>query len=370
LIPVAFDAVDETHIQALVDTGRAEDRYIDFKRDWNDADFDKLAADVCAFANTDGGDVVVGVADTDRIATKVLGVECDQVDRKIRQIEEGIRPRIEPAAAFRIREIPRAAGPGAFVLRVPASPAAPHRVISKGIFYSRGSAGNREMDIFQVREAFLRGTLAEERIREFRRQRIATLENTDFRLQTRFVWALFQVISVPAMMRATRLLSGEELSESALSLRIFGETPSAGAARLFNLDGLRKGRDRAYVQIFRDGKLESRLYLGQINTHVTAPPAEQVQLPIVRNGVRSALRDYVKCLEELGFPAPYSASLTLANVEQVSFATDTAFVRADRAVLEIPEALVADTQASSIGSASKQITDMLYQAFGYSATEG
>jgi hypothetical protein len=56
MISAALDAINETYIQALVDAERAEDRYIDFKLDFGlEHPWEGLAADVCAFANTDGG---------------------------------------------------------------------------------------------------------------------------------------------------------------------------------------------------------------------------------------------------------------------------------------------------------------------------
>ncbi len=372
MIPAEFDAIEETHIQALVDSERAEDRYIDFKLDWSqDHPWDGLAADVCAFANTDGGDIVIGVAEDDRVASKVVGVECDRVDQKIRQAEEGIRARIEPLAWFRIRYIERAGGHGVFVIRTAASAAAPHRVTKNGNFYARGSGGNREMDIFQVREAFLRGTFAEARIREFRANRIGTLERVDPRIQgSRFVWALFHVVSMPSMMRS-RLIPGTTLFESAQSLRIFGEGVSDGAARRFNLDGLVKGREQANVQVFRDGKVESRRYLGQINLHPTATVPPPLDLRVVRDGIRATLKDYVRFLDALEFPPPYSASLTLSNVADIPFTGDgVTTLMADRAVLEFPEVVVVDIQTSSIATATGQLTDMLYQAFGCSGTQG
>jgi hypothetical protein len=174
---------------------------------------------------------------------------------------------------------------------------------------------------------------------------------------------------MPSMTR-TRLVPGSVLFESSHSLTIFGEGTAEGAGRRFNLDGLCKGRDRGNVQVFRDGKVESRRYLGQINLHpITTPPAP-LDLAVVRDGVRESLRDYVRFLDALEFPPPYSASLTLANVADIPFMGHGVMtLMADRPVLELPEVVVRDTQASSIASATGQLTDILYQAFGCSGTQ-
>jgi Putative DNA-binding domain len=98
VIPTAFDAINELHIQALVDTERVEDRYIDFKLDFSrDHPWDDLAADVCAFANTDGGDIVIGVAEVDRMASRVLGVACDRAtDRRALRSRSGRPVEVTP----------------------------------------------------------------------------------------------------------------------------------------------------------------------------------------------------------------------------------------------------------------------------------
>jgi Putative DNA-binding domain len=371
-VPHDFDAISSDHIQDLVDTLRAEDRTIDFKRDWDDATFDGLSKDVCAFANTDGGDIVVGVTDVNRIASSFPGVTGADADRRIRNAETSIRSKIEPRVhGLRIRYVEREGKPGAFVLRVSPSSTGPHRLIQNGAFYSRGSAGNRDMDIFQVREAFLRGTLAEERIREFRAKRISGLDRTNPGLSgLQYAWALFQVVSIPALMRP-QLLSGQQLYDSANSLRIF-DALGEGATRTFNLDGVKKGRGELTVQLFRDGRVEAQRRLGKAsNAIATTQAPERIPLELIRNGVRSSLKDYVHCLESLGCPPPYSISLSLVNVELFQFtARDLDVTSPDRNNMEFPDVTIPDTQIGSISSAIGSLTDMMYQAFGQAATLG
>jgi hypothetical protein len=70
----AFDDIGEADLQALIDDGAEEDRYLDFKRDQlggSDGDKKELLADVSSFANSSGGHIVFGMDEDD---TRGLGV--------------------------------------------------------------------------------------------------------------------------------------------------------------------------------------------------------------------------------------------------------------------------------------------------------
>jgi hypothetical protein len=371
MIPKQFERIEERDFQDLIDTKRSEDRHIDFKLTWSDDPFEELAKDVCAFANTEGGDIVVGMAETDRVASKVMGVDCDTVDRRIRNTESGIRSRIEPpVSGLRVQAFTIGNdGKMVFVIRVSASAAAPHRMTASKEFYVRVSAGNHPMGIFQIREAFLRGTLAEERIREFRRGRVESLIAPSQRA-VHDVWVLLHVVSVPAMMRSNRV-DDERLNEASWKLWTFWGEDSPTDNQRFNLDGIYRGDTKRSVLLYRDGRIEGKLLVGKNSTGPTAPPSEPISLATVRNAVRRVLPNYLGVLQSLDFPAPYSAMLSLVNVAGCPFVTDSVNTfHSDRSPLEIPDVSIADIQKSTVSSAHRQITDMLYQSFGMEKTYG
>lgn len=65
MIPVSFDNIDQAVLQRLVDQQRSEDHSIEYKeRLPGNADSEKvpwLLKPVCSFANSEGGDLVLGV---------------------------------------------------------------------------------------------------------------------------------------------------------------------------------------------------------------------------------------------------------------------------------------------------------------------
>ena len=362
--------IGEGDIQLLVDTQRAEDRYIDFKKDWSDASFDGLAADVCAFANTDGGDIVVGMASVDRVASKLMGVACASVDQQIRKVEDAVRARIEPrVSGVEVRYIPRKGADGVFVVRVAPSASAPHRVIAGNAFYARASAGNNPMDIFQVREAFLRGALAEERAREFRKKRIADLYVDSSQRKGQSVWTLLHIVSIPAMARSS-LIDGKSLFHATFDVPPLGFFGPANE-QIYNLDGVLRQSGIQAVQTYRDGRIEGRIRLARVPSafEVQLPAPTPVSLAQISSAVHAAVPPYTAFLNRLDFAPPYSVMLTLINTAQQDFASHTTHVRTELEVLEIPDVTINDLQYDTIAAGCRQLTDVLYQSFGLPATE-
>jgi hypothetical protein len=64
LLHIPLLEIDEARLQALITSGAAESRTIDYKRTTYgtaNADYSEFLADVSSFANTSGGDLVLGI---------------------------------------------------------------------------------------------------------------------------------------------------------------------------------------------------------------------------------------------------------------------------------------------------------------------
>jgi predicted HTH transcriptional regulator len=73
MIPTVLNLITAENIQSLVDNAVEEGVTLDFKRDLPGDDRDsrkEFVADVCAMANTKGGDLVYGVDEEDGAASK------------------------------------------------------------------------------------------------------------------------------------------------------------------------------------------------------------------------------------------------------------------------------------------------------------
>ena len=151
MIPKPIDEIGEADIAALVDGGREEGAQLDYKsappepgnEKWK-TDFCK---DVCAFANSAGGDLVFGVEEARGTAARVVPFETD-ADTMALTLQNIVLDRIEPQIhGVRIHPVPTAAGQYLLVVRVPRSFVGIHRVKANKEFYVRESRSNRALDV-------------------------------------------------------------------------------------------------------------------------------------------------------------------------------------------------------------------------------
>lgn len=155
-----FDAIGYSDIAALVGNRVPEQRRLEYKRDLpgeREADRKEFLADISSFANADGGDLVYGVAERAGIAETLAPPLAADPDGLLSALEEralyGLQPRIP---GLRMKWVAAPEGGGFLVIRIPASPAAPHRVVYAGgsKFFGRRSNGKFPMDTLELRSAF------------------------------------------------------------------------------------------------------------------------------------------------------------------------------------------------------------------------
>ncbi len=163
MIEKPLEQITEADLDLLVSQGRPEGRRLDYKLTLSgssDKEVKEFLADVTSFANTDGGDLVIGVRDENGVAgggaVEVAGIPAENLDAEILRIENQVRTCVDPRLpVFRAHAVPLIAGGAALILRMPASMLAPHRV-AKGSsrFFARNSRGKFEMDTNELRLAF------------------------------------------------------------------------------------------------------------------------------------------------------------------------------------------------------------------------
>lgn len=166
------NAVTWSDLIQLETDRRPENRRLEYKRDLvgaRDADKKEFLADVSALANADGGDLIFGVHAPAGIPSGIEGVRPSDPDAEILRLEnllrDGLSPRITGYSLHWIPH-PETSTRGCILLRVPASFAAPHRVVFQNWnrFWTRNATGKHEMDVHELSLAFTAALTLDQRI--------------------------------------------------------------------------------------------------------------------------------------------------------------------------------------------------------------
>lgn len=174
-----IDTITLDDINSLIENSVCENRFLDYKRDLDintDSEKKEFLADISSFANSTGGDLVLGIEEdsTYKIPTKIVGIPYENDDKLIRKLEDFIRQSIQPIILnieFKLIEIEE--GKCILIIRVPQSLIAPHRVEYKGHnkFFTRNNKGKYQMDVNELRVAFNSGLDMEKRIEDYKMNR-------------------------------------------------------------------------------------------------------------------------------------------------------------------------------------------------------
>lgn len=185
-----FGELEFADIQRLVDNQVREDVSLDYKAELSfssDGDRKEFLADVSAFANTEGGTLIFRVPEKKDASGKNTGlpdtpvgvgqVNADEISRRLDSI---LRDGTEPSlTGFAIRVIGDNPNCTLIALGIPKSPLLPHAVSFKGTgrFHRRTTAGKYQVGVSELRNMFLESYEAEQRIEQFRQNRVERLRN-------------------------------------------------------------------------------------------------------------------------------------------------------------------------------------------------
>ncbi|WP_081079354.1 helix-turn-helix domain-containing protein [Burkholderia cepacia] len=318
MIPRArVNEIAEADIQHLIDQGIRESRTLDYKQDWpGDRDARvELAKDVCAFANTLGGDLVFGIREEAGAAAEVTALSLANVDSELLTVVNAVRDLLEPrvSGGLHVHPVPLAAGGFVIVLRIAPSPSAPHRVTRDNHFYGRNSVGKAPMDIYEIRNAFaMHATLAKQ-VRAFRDEALDRLEQGEGpSAQLDFPACVCHVVPVSALTRPDAHIVDALLGAAANLLTASPSNRALGRPRVnlygvvCNADRNQHERETAYAQLYRDGSVElvdgallRRVAAQQQGETLHAVYPDLYELPLVRSGFR-AIGDTLAALDVPG----------------------------------------------------------------------
>jgi hypothetical protein len=324
-----LSAIDERVLKGLIDARAGEARDIDYKRDlYGDTEEDKAEwlADVSSFANTAGGDIVIGLEAKAGIPTRFVPLNVD-LDKEILRLDERARTSLQPRLqGLEFKAVPLAAGGAILVVRVARSFNPPHRIVRSGRgqnrFWARSAAGKFEPNVDELRALFTLAPQLMERIRDFRSIRLAKIvaDDTPAALMDR-ARLIMHVVPFSAFDPANLVSLSAVEANPHLFTPIGSSSPRDwrvnfdGIVLTSNADPNAKTQ-RAYTQFFRSGAIEA------VASSITSGDRPEGIGPRLRSievegNVLSPLVRYLKALPNLGIGPPFAVMVSLVGLKRV-----------------------------------------------------
>lgn len=355
-----------------------EGKTVEYKRDpygSRDEDKKELLKDVSSFANTQGGDILIGVDEDKGVPTGIPGVAVPDIDKEKLRLEEVIRRGLDPRIDFAIHHVPTPASTAVLIIRVQESLLFPHRVVYQGRFgefWARSSAGKYSMDTDELRRAFTLSATIHEQIRAFRRERVAQVTKGETPIPLLPGGTLILHLVPVASFRSRQLFDVATMPD--LPTR-FPPIGASGWDHRLNLDGhvsYSGGRQdrtsRSYTQFFRNGIVEAVL------SDVVRERKEEGKLLLAGYYERTLTQEFrpvarlLNGLRQLGIQPPIWGFLTITGVKGARIPTDHDFGDENRAIdrdtLMLPEFVIDDLDTDPI-TFLRPVFDLVWNASGF-----
>ena len=330
LLDMNLDKITEAELNNLISNGVPESLTIDYKREtYRKSDDDKsnncrFLTDVSSFANTIGGDILIGINEANGLPTSFNPFIGD-IDAEVLRLQSialsGIEPRI---TNLTIRAVPVAGG-HIIIVRVLRSFAPPHRVIAKNNnrFYARAGTRNYEPNVDQLRHLFTDTPHILERIRSFLADRLVKIAAGDTPTPLgQSGKVVLHVIPIPSFVDGrmadivTQLAKGSHVP---VPLAVVG-LPSYNGV---NLDGYLNyslgvpGDRLAYAQFFRNGAIKG---VGELKNDDNVN--SRFITKDLTNVVVSRVRQYLNVLKAYDLGLPVYVFLSFCNATRVVYRYD------------------------------------------------
>lgn len=374
MVPKQFDDITKADIDALLANGAPEGRTIEYKHTLpgnTDQDKKEFLADISSFANAAGGDLIYGLDATRGIPTAIPGLEITNTDAEIQRLDSMIQSGIEPRVpGLRIKGINGFSQGPVLLVRIPQSWTSPHMVTFKGTsrFHTRNSAGKYQMDVTEIRAAFLMAEAIPERIRRFRDNRLSKIMSGETPLpMASGAKMILHLLSVSSFSKPTTV-------DVVAVSQNFGNLPPLGAGSYgggrMNLDGCMTflqtgdGPCYAYAQLFRSGAIETVDGITLIGKEPDIPSvAYERELIHVTEA-------YMKLLRQLAIEPPIIVMLSMIGVKGYKMILGPRYSLRnrvpviDRDVLLLPEVVLEDF-CEEPATILRPIFDTVWQSVGF-----
>lgn len=377
--------VTQEQLNSLIKKKTPEDFEIEYKRELTH-DKKELKADVIQFANTNGGVLIIGIEERDRLPISLVPIK-DDVDAIKSSINQTLRSNIEPAIQGLIVQEVEVDDGFVILIGIPESKNKPHCYVRDGArrFYGRNSSGKFEMDLPHIRDTFLNTrltTIAMEGHRSLRLSQIASNEMPIELQEKEGNRGKLVIQIIPHLAFESSGMDTYDLNK----LQTLPTLARSEVAAIHNIDGVLSAPPSRleYTQLYRDGIIEA------VGAGIASPykhwsghddTVRHLRIDANREAVRLIykLTSLLRCIKSVGVEAPYRIFVSLTDVKGVRIATDQNSRRVEQQLssllyksnFRLPTIDIFDSDIDFHGvmEAIKPILDVLWNADGKPACD-
>ncbi len=373
-----LDSIEEGDLQELIDNQVPEGKTIEYKEALpgnSDGDKKEFLADVSSFANAAGGNLIFGIKEDSGTPVEICGLQISNVDAEILRLENivqtGIAPRL-PGLHIHSVLLPAKSQQYAIIIRIQKSWLSPHMVTFRNDskFYTRNSRGKYQLDVSELRTAFLLSETTTERIRNFRAERLGMIvaEEGAISLDEIAPKIVLHLVPFGAFDPAAKfdlfLLNDPNHIYLLEPLRLY-----SGGYQYprFNFDGLISNLQGTYTQVFRNGIIEA------VDTTIMGASRELRVTAghIYEKRLLEAIKRYLAAQKQLGVEPPIFVMISLLEVKGFKIRFDGLENRIieedhliDRAKLILPEIMI-DNFDNKLTEVMRPAFDTIANAAGW-----
>lgn len=322
MLEVTVENIDEAVLAQLIADQVSERRDLEFKRELPGQEPDhvrEFLADVTSLANSSGGDLIFGIEDVEGVAAALPGVAIANVDNEILRLEQIIRTNVDPRLiGVRTHHVPLANGMNALVIRVPGGLQPPHRVTyrNSGKFYARTSRGKYELDVHELRHAFVEANQLPARFRRLHAEAIERARGIDMP---------FPIMADPTAVVSTIPLSlfREEREIPITADHALAPIQPNAYSSIEMMEGVmlhtpidaNTGRARSFAITYRNARTDVAWTIGGIRQNNNGEEMKLVFAPSFENGLIDATRATQTRLQQFGIEGPWVVQVSVYAVK-------------------------------------------------------
>ncbi|WP_413943079.1 helix-turn-helix domain-containing protein [Bdellovibrio sp. HCB-162] len=376
-----INSIQFSDIEKLIKDAIPESTFLDYKQELpsgKDADKKDFVADLASFANKDGGIIIYGISEKRDDNGGKTGLPDSIVDLPtntddhIKRFEDYARSYILPRISqLQVKEIASQDNKKrVLIVKIPKSHDVPHvvRFNSDQRFHRRGNSGKYEMDLPEIRQAFISSGLQMTQIKKFREYRVNQIDQLDTPVKIERTHTLI-VHFFPTHTFGEQLYTAKDLQEQRLVPQFLSRVDNHRIH--YNLDGTvlsefpntNSGESSSYLQLYRSGGIES------VDTFYLRPfMGNNIHMGFLCERLLFVIQSYLRYARNLNLSGQFYIGVTLLKVSNFSTImkerTTSPPQRFDRDLVMIPEVIITDDY-QNVDIQIKPLLDMLCNAAGF-----